>query len=605
MKNNQSDKFQRLRKQAIDYLSSHKTGNVDAKDFRDIESLITELSIYQYELEAQNQELVKTEHDLNISNANFTTLFEAVPIPYVIVENDGVIREFNSKFESLFTGRINLNKHSIRNLSHLIHDDSVPDYLNWFDSENRCDTDCTVRFKTSSDKNDFAQLSLSKNITYKGREVLLVTCTNITKTIVLENQLKKSKLDLEKRVQDRTAEIVQLNNMLEIRAVEAEAANAAKSAFLSNMSHEIRTPMNAIIGYSGILSKKSDNLTDVQQDRLKKIVDSSNHLLNIINDILDFSRIETGKVQLVKEKFDCEQVLKTVISVTKAQIDQKQLSFEIDCLSLDFALIGDATRLTQMIVNYISNAIKFTEKGEVKLRSSIIEEGDNDLLMRVEVSDTGIGISVEDQTRIFSTFEQADNSTTREYGGTGLGLAITKYLAQLMDGEVGVESVPGKGSVFWFTARLGKATTKDDLDEEETNQDSSEELLKDRHAGKRVLIADDSVINIEIVKELLSETGLILDYVEDGKAALEKVLSGSYDLILMDMQMPVMNGIEATIAIRQLAGCKSIPIIAMTANAFNEDKKRCLDAGMNEHISKPFEPENVYQLLLKWLDNQK
>lgn len=417
------------------------------------------------------------------------------------------------------------------------------------------------------------------------------------------DELEKYRKNLESVVEERTSEIIELNQMLEIRAVQAEAANLAKSTFLSKMSHEIRTPMNAIIGFSSILLAQSDNLTDKQEDKLHKIMTASKHLLAIINDILDLSKIEAGKLNLEKSEFDCNDVMDKVLAITKEQFRQKELTFEVDCIHPQYKLIGDPTRFTQMIINYLSNAIKFTESGSIRLQSKLIEQTENDLLIRIEVIDTGKGISKNVQEKLFTAFEQADNSITRQYGGTGLGLAITKHLAELMGGEVGVESSPGKGSRFWFTARLGKAQSSSILAlSDSLDIPSMEESIRSNYTGRQILIVEDNEFNSEIVRELLISTGLVLDYATDGNVAIDKVKSGSYDLILMDMQMPNMSGVDATLAIRQIPDYRTIPIIAMTANAFEEDRKECISAGMNDHIAKPIEPEILLQRLLHWLD---
>ena len=383
----------------------------------------------------------------------------------------------------------------------------------------------------------------------------------------------------------------------------AETANIAKSAFLANMSHEIRTPMNAIIGFTDILQKKCENLTGTQKDQLAKIAKASDHLLAIINDILDISKIEAGKLELENVIFDCNDMISSTTSMVRDHLGDKNISFNIDCIHAPYKFIGDPTRLSQMLINYLSNAIKFTEKGSIAMHTTVLEETDHDLLIRMAIEDTGIGISQEEQSRIFTAFEQADSSITRKHGGTGLGLAITKHLAELMGGEVGVESTPNQGSTFWFTARLGKMRehqAESVLDLDETL--SLESLIKRDYLGKRVLVAEDNEFNRELVGEMLLDTGLILEFAENGKEALQKAQSESYDLILMDMQMPEMSGIDSAKAIRLLPNYATTPIIAMTGNAFTEDRSACLNAGMNEHIAKPVMREKLYKTLLYWFD---
>ncbi len=440
-------------------------------------------------------------------------------------------------------------------------------------------------------------ISLTKAKEQANEEMAGSTRLLIDTVMAMYDAVASKTVQLTREIQKRK----QIESELRKAQAMAESANIAKSMFLANISHEIRNPMSAIIGYTELLRNKSDNLTDAQRDKLARISDSSEHLLSLINDILDFSKIEAGKLELEHVDFDCQNVLEKVLHIVE-RLNVKGLNLSTECNLTCRKLVGDPTRLSQMLLNYLSNAIKFTEKGTVALRTRVIEESSHDLLVRVEVEDSGKGIAPEQQSRLFTAFEQADNSITRKHGGTGLGLAITKHLAELMGGEVGVESVPDKGSTFWFTARLGKVQVQPATSTSgSTETPSSEALLKRDHAGKRVLIADDNEINRDLVSEMLSETGLVLDFAEDGKVALNKAQANTYNLILMDMQMPEMSGVDAAKAIRQLPAYATTPIIAMTGNAFAEDRKACIEAGMNDHLAKPMKPEDLYQALLKWL----
>jgi two-component system sensor histidine kinase/response regulator len=527
-----------------------------------------------------------------------------------------------------------------------------------------------------------------------------------------------------------------------LRAKElAEQATQTKSDFLANMSHEIRTPMNAIIGMAHLALRTE--LSPRQRDYLHKIQDSSKHLLGIINDTLDFSKIEAGKLEVEHAEFELEKLLDGVATLIAEKASAKGLELVFDIAdNVPRSLVGDALRLGQVLINFANNAVKFTDHGEVDIVARVREKTDVDALLYFAIRDTGIGLNPEQIGRLFQSFQQADASTTRKYGGTGLGLAIAKQLATLMGGEVGVDSTPGQGSTFWFTARLGIAKNAkarahllmpahdlrhrrilvvDDNDNarsalSETLRgmtfevvDASsgalalslakeadtfgkpfevvlmdwrmpemdgieaarrmlamelsprphlvmvtaygrEEVIREAEAagvpdilikpvspsllfdtlmrvmggqasgihdspqesvalderlarirGARVLLVEDNELNVEVATGLLSEAGVQVDVAENGQIAVHRVQAVRYDVVLMDMQMPVMDGVTATREIRKLTELAAMPIIAMTANAMQSDRERCLNAGMQDFVTKPIEPEELWEALLKWI----
>ena len=400
---------------------------------------------------------------------------------------------------------------------------------------------------------------------------------------------------LEQEVMRRTADLVEAK-------LAAEAANRAKSAFLANMSHELRTPMNGVLGMIELAKRR---MSDPQgMDKLTKAQGAAQRLLSVLNDILDISKIEAERMVLESAPLELDSVCGDLLGVLDQQVREKGLRLDVD-LPAELAnrpLQGDPLRLGQILLNLVGNAIKFTDFGGITLSVRRVEETTDTLRLRFTVRDTGIGLTPEAQARLFRSFEQADNSMTRKYGGTGLGLAISKRLVEMMGGEIGVDSASGEGSSFWFVIPLKKRAEDAFAAAPAAAARNAEQRLQEEYSGAHVLLVEDEPVNREISRILLEDVGFLVDIAEDGRQALELCCRKRYALILLDMQMPVMNGVDAARALRVDSLNRETPILAMTANAFDEDRDACLAAGMNAHISKPADPVVVYETLLTWLE---
>jgi len=600
-------KFSDLREKAEKILQTIDTKE-SAHSLHNIKEVIGDMNKYQIELEIQNEELRDTRNKLNVSRTYLNSLFNYAPVGYITLTKDGVIQEINET-ASQYLGQI---KELIK--GEQLYKFLAPDYLHLFQNafQNAAvygtHQRCEVQFPAKNNRILWVRLDMNRLELQKDSMIILCTLNDIAMEKEAEEILINSKKQLEQMVEERMSEIAEANDQLRIKIREkeiaqkqAEIATIAKSEFLSTVSHEIRTPLNGVMGMLQLL--RASHLDEKQHEYVNDALNAGRTLLVILNDILDISRIEAGRMVIKEAEFELLRIIDTVFKAFREKAEKKGIDFryEIDS-SVPGILIGDTPRIRQILFNLVGNAVKFTINGKIRLEVSLLpmvprEEGY--IYLYFSVSDTGIGISDDKLSYIFDPFTQGDGSYTRKFEGTGLGLAVVKRLVKMMKGTLAVETELGSGTAVHFTIRVREFKPLNVMKNFEISKDS-ELLTNGKHF--EIILAEDNWINQIMVKRLLEKQGHRVLAVPSGKELLDVLQKEKFDLILMDIQMPEIDGIQATRMIR--AGeIKSvdpnIPIIAITAYAMEEDREKFIEQGINGYTSKPVDIRDLKALIDK------
>ena len=545
--------FRRIAEEIVDKQAARFAGAADAG----IDGLLHELHVHQVELELQNEELRRAQQELEISRDRYADLYDFAPIGYATLDNQGRVQEINLTGSSL----LGIERQFLlgKPLSMCIvveHRERFVRHL----------AECLGEGREAA-----CELTLIR----RGRERLAVRLQS-SQAMAASGPVCRTV------IADVTAEKRAGEELRQAKHA-AEEANRAKGQFLANMSHELRTPMAAILGMVEIALE--DNLSPEVRDCLQTAKDSADHLLRLLNELLDLSRIEAGRFELERLPFRLRAIVEESVRLLQPQADKKALT--LACMldeGLPDQVVGDAMRLRQVLLNLLGNALKFTQAGSVRLRGEVLRRDEREVELRFAISDTGIGIAREDQQRIFAPFTQADASFSRRFGGSGMGLTITASLVELMGGHIWLESKAGVGSTFWFTIRLPLWS------ETAAAPGICRDGAAPTAANLRVLVVEDTPANQKVVVRMLQKRGHAVAVAVNGREAVDLIGQNDFDVVLMDVQMPLMDGLEATIAIRSLHSAKArVRIVAMTAHAMPGDSKRCLAAGMDAYLTKPID----------------